>query len=160
MSTKKNRREFLKQSLTLGTSLSIGSLGLASCSNNRCSKSTADIGIDFSRIAYCCINCDDCPLYKATIDNDDKAKMEIAKKWGDAEKPSFKLKDYYCYGCKDKRSCSIPGNECTVRPCAVKKGFATCAQCPDFEACDKELWKKYPTMRDGVRDIKAKLGLT
>ena len=101
MSTEQNRREFLKRGVTVGTTLAIGGIGLVSCCNNFCSESkcTADSGTDFSRIAYCCVNCDQCPLYKATINNDDEAKMEIAKKWGDTEKPDFKLEEYYCYGC-------------------------------------------------------------
>jgi hypothetical protein len=85
--------------------------------------------------------------------------MKIAKDWGDSRKPNFKIEDYYCYGCKDRRSRGMPGEGCTVRECAVKKGFATCAQCGDFEACNKEFWS-YPKARDGVRNMKARLGIT
>ncbi len=160
MNTEKNRREFLKRGVTAGTTLAIGGLGLAGCCcKHFCpkSKSTAESGIDFSGIAYCCIDCvDQCPLYKATINNDDEAKKKIAEKWGEK---NFKLEEYYCYGCKDKKSRGTPGRNCTVKDCAIKKGFATCAQCGNFEACDEKLWQNYPQMRDGVRSMKAKLDI-
>lgn len=162
MNTDKNRRQFLFRGVAAGTTLALGGLGLTGCCKHFCSRhaSIADSDMDFSRIAYCCINCDQCPLYKATINNDDPAKMEIAEKWGDAKKPDFKLQEFYCYGCKDKRSRGMPGENCTVRDCAVKKGFASCAQCGDFESCENTLWQNYPQMRDGVRDLKAKLRIT
>jgi len=162
MNNENNRREFLKQGVTAGTAMAIGGIALAGCCG-KCSlksKSAADSDMDFSRIAYCCINCDKCSLYKATLDNDDQAKKKIAEEWGDAKKPDFELEQFYCYGCKDKRSRGIPGRECTVRDCAVKKGFATCAQCSGFEDCDNEFWRTFPQMRDTVRSMKEKFGIT
>jgi hypothetical protein len=162
MNKRKYRRDFLKESATAGAALAISGIGLSGCCSKRClkSKTTADSDIDFSRIAYCCINCDTCPLYKATLDNDDQAKKKIAEQWGDSKKPDFELEDFYCYGCKDRRSRGTPGQGCTVRDCAVKKGFATCAQCSNFEDCDNKLWRDFPQMRDGVRNMKEKLGIT
>jgi hypothetical protein len=162
MNNKKCRREFLKRGVTAGTAMAIGGIGLAGCCKNVCSKreSAVEAEIDYSRYAYCCINCDTCPLYKATIENDEAARMEVAKKWGDAKKPDFKLEDFYCYGCKDERSKGAVGMGCTVRKCAIKKGFATCAQCDDFEGCDEELWKNFPQIRDFVIKMKARLGIS
>jgi hypothetical protein len=162
MSTKKSRRELLKQGVTIGTSLAIGGIGLAGCCKHLCLKSLSktDSGIDFSRIAYCCINCDTCALYTATLNNDAEAKKKIAEQWGDAKRPDFTLEDFYCYGCKDKRSRGTPGEDCTVRDCAVRKGFATCAQCSVFEDCDEKLWQNFPSTRDGVRSMKAMLGIS
>jgi hypothetical protein len=140
----------------------VGSIALAGCCKKSCleHKSTVKSDMDFSRIAYCCIDCDTCPLYKATINEDNEAKMKVAKEWGEAEKPNFKLENFYCYGCKDERSCGMPGRGCTVRKCAVKKGFATCAQCADFEECEEKLWQSFPQIRDKVRRFKKELGLT
>jgi hypothetical protein len=162
MSTENNRREFLKQGVAIGTSLAIGGICLAGCCSKRClkSESAAESDIDFSRIAYCCINCDKCPLYEATLKSDDEAKKKIAAEWGDDKREDFKLEEFYCYGCKDKRSCGVPGRDCTVRICAVKKGFATCAHCESFEVCDNKFWRDFPQMRDEVRSLKAKVGIT
>ncbi len=162
MDDKKHRREFLKQGVTVGTAMAIGGLGLAGCCKHVCSKhkSTAEVDIDYSRIAYCCINCGACPLYKATLKDDKEEKMKLAKKWGDAKKPDFKFEDFYCYGCKDERSKGAVGVGCTVRKCAIKKGFATCAQCDDFEACDEKLWKNFTDIRDSVRKMKTRLGIS
>jgi predicted metal-binding transcription factor (methanogenesis marker protein 9) len=140
----------------------IGGMGLMGCCKHLCSKSgtAPDSEIDFSRIAYCCINCDACPLYKATIIDDKEAKKKIAEQWGDAKKPDFELGDFYCYGCKDERSKGTPGRGCTVRKCTLKKGYATCAQCTGFEDCDEKLWQNFPGLRDDVRAMKARLGIT
>ena len=162
MDNKKCRREFLKQYVTAGTAVAVGGLGLAGCCKNVCSKpESAAVGeIDYSRYAYCCINCDTCPLYKATIKDDKDARMQVAKEWGEAKKPDFKLEDFYCYGCKDERSKGMVGMGCTVRKCALKKGFATCAQCSDFEECDEKLWQDFPQIRDSVRKMKTRLGIS
>ena len=162
MNKVKCRREFLKQSVTMGTSLAIGGIGLAGCCKHLCSKkeSTAEDEIDYSRYAYCCINCNECSLYKATIKNDEAARMEVAKEWDAVKRPNFKLEDFYCYGCKDDRSLGAVVKGCAVRKCVVKKGFATCAQCSDFEACDKKLWQDFPQIRDSVRKMKARLGIS
>lgn len=162
MSNEKFRREFLKRGISFGTAMALGGVGLAGCCKHLSSerKSAAAGEIDFSRIAYCCINCDICPLYKATIDKDEEAKMKLANEWGDAKKPDFKLENFYCYGCKDERSKGVVGMGCTVRKCALKKGFATCAQCGDFETCDEKLWKSFPEIRDSVRKMKARLGIS
>lgn len=162
MSMKRNtRRGFLKQSAVFGTGAALGAAGLLGGCRCGClgPDSAAESGLDFSRIAFCCADCDTCPLYKATINRDDAAKMAVAEKWGGVKEPGFKLEDYYCYGCKDRRSCGRPGRDCTIRECAMKKGFAVCAQCRDFEICDGKLWKNYPQARDRVRQMKAKLGI-
>ena len=159
------RRSFLKHSAAIGTGITLGAIGLAGCYGKK-HQSTKEQrlktdAIDFSHVSYCCFDChQQCPLYKATINNDDNVKIETAKEWGDFDKPGFKLEEYYCYGCKDQKSRGIPCNSCKVKECAVKKGLATCAQCGDFESCDQELWKLFPQMRDDVRKMKAKLGLT
>ena len=162
MDDKKHRREFLKRGITVGTAMAMGGLGLAGCCKHLCSKrkSTAEADVDYSRYAYCCINCDACPLYKATLKDDKEEKMKLAKKWGDAKKPDFKLEDFYWYGCKDERSKGAVGVGCTVRKCAIKKGFATCAQCDDFEECDEKLWKSFPEIRDSVLKMKTRLGIS
>lgn len=162
MDTENSRRKFLKRSVAAGMATAVGGITLAGCCKQSCleHKSTAKSDMDFSRIAYCCIDCDTCPLYKATINEDNEAKMKVAKEWGEDKKPNFKLEDFYCYGCKDERSRGMPGRGCTVRKCAVKKGFATCAQCADFEECDEEFWEGLPQIRDKVRRIKKELGLT
>jgi hypothetical protein len=162
MDNKKNRRDLLKRGVTIGASLAVGGMGLAGCCKHLCSKhkTSTDSGIDFSRIAYCCINCDTCPLYKATLNNDDESKKKIAEQWGDAKKPDFELEDFYCYGCKDERSKGTPGTGCTVRKCALEKGFATCALCIEFEDCDEKLWQNFPQIRNGVRKMKARLDIT
>ena len=158
---KNNRREFLKKSITTGTGAALGVISFCSgcCSCEQRPEKTAKKEVDYSRIAYCGIYCDTCPLYKATIANDDEAKMAVAKEWGESTKPDFKPEEYYCYGCKDKRSRGTVGYHCTVKQCAMKKGYSLCSQCNELETCDEQLWKELPWLREKSIKLRKELGI-
>ncbi|MFA5424566.1 MAG: DUF3795 domain-containing protein [Phycisphaerae bacterium] len=160
--TDKCRRDFLKKTLTAGAFAAAGCIGFSGCREKQESnlKRPDENGPDFGRIAYCGIYCDTCPLYKATVANDDDAKLAVAKQWGAAEKSDFKLEDYYCYGCKDKRSVSrLVCYYCTVKECAVKRGLAVCSQCADLERCDEKLWDEFPWIRETAMSLRNEPGI-
>ena len=58
-------------------------------------------------IACCGINCETCEARLATIKNDDKMRVEVAKKW------------------------------CEMKKCVAAKGYETCGDCPDKNSCKK-----------------------
>jgi len=78
-------------------------------------------------IAYCGIDCAECPIYIATQNNDDKSRKETAEKY------ELKLEDCYCDGCGTggKRLATFC-NKCEVRLCASKKELENCAHCDDY----------------------------
>ena len=78
-------------------------------------------------IAYCGIECAECPIYIATQNNDEKLRKETA------EKNELKAEDCYCDGCstKGKRLATFCSN-CEVRICTIKKKLENCAHCDDY----------------------------
>jgi hypothetical protein len=106
--------------------------------------------IDFSKISYCGFPCfQACELYKATLENDEKAKKLIYEKWGWKEKFGvvYDSDKIFCHTCKpgDKPK-KVGMAECAIRNCALANGMEACVQCRNLAACDKEYWKQWPSL--------------
>ena len=106
-------------------------------------------------IGACGIVCSDCPAFQATQGNDDVKRARVAKEWSSDE---YKIdpSDVNCDGCmiEDGRIMGFCG-DCTVRSCAMEKGYQTCAECPDF-ACEKlEMpWKMSPDAKKVLEEMR------
>ena len=110
-------------------------------------------------ISYCCFSCDgDCNIYKATKANDISQKTEIAKKWSQQYGKQYKAEDVYCLGCKTD-SFAICKVNCTVRECALEKGVDSCAHCKELVDCQKDLWLKWPKVRENAIRIQHQLNI-
>jgi len=105
---------------------------------------------EFRMMAYCCLECDECEAYIATINNDDKLKAKVAKEW--KKKPG----EIYCEGCRTDTALY----NCSARVCAREKEMITCAHCPDFPSCDKDVWTKWPQLKKKTEDVRKKLKRT
>ncbi len=84
-------------------------------------------------IAYCGINCQDCPALKATLADDNQMKTEVAAQWSEQFKANIQPAQINCRGCSSEKGpwfhhCS----ECNIRACARAKNLPNCALCPDF----------------------------
>jgi hypothetical protein len=160
MDEKQNRRAFLKNTIAAGAGFAVGCGFLSGCAarNAQKGKSTpaANAGEDYSRLAYCCLDCSACDLLIATRDNNEKLKAEVAQKWGMHKNKDFKLEDFRCFGCKSDRTGYFCA-DCTVKKCAVQKGLPTCARCDNLDSCDQKLWKDFPWIKEKAKGIKTKL---
>ena len=67
----------------------------------------------------------------------------------------MKAEELYCDGCKSNRT---PFNNCEAKKCAVSRNLPTCAHCDDFPSCDKEIWTKWPQLKEKVEAMRSKLG--
>jgi hypothetical protein len=145
--THQNRRDMLKTCACagLGLVLSMGSFSCCPCSSN--SQQAMPDSDDFSMIAYCCLECDKCDVYIATQNNDNELRAKVAKEW------KMKAEELYCDGCKSDRT---PFN-CEAKKCAVGRNLPTCAHCDDFSSCDKEIWTKWPQLKEKVQAMRSKL---
>jgi len=90
-------------------------------------------------IAFCGINCAECPTLLATQENDDKKRIKIAKRWSlEYEKHrDLKPEEINCNGCLTKhgilfKSCKV----CPIRECGMERKIANCAYCGDY-SCQK-----------------------
>jgi hypothetical protein len=93
MDEKQNRRAFLKNTIAAGAGFAVGCGFLSGCVCCRKDKSApaADAGRDYSRLAYCCLDCPTCDLFIATRDNNNKLKAEVVQKWNIKTDKNFKL---------------------------------------------------------------------
>jgi hypothetical protein len=103
----------------------------------------------FEMIAYCCLDCGKCDAYRATVEKNDALRAEVAARW------QMKPEQIECLGCKSKKALF----NCTLKPCATKRGVPTCAHCPDFPSCQNEQWAKFPKLRETATAMRARLGL-
>lgn len=86
-------------------------------------------------LAFCGLDCQSCPAYIATRENDDEKRKAAAEKWSTPQYP-VKVEDINCGGCKQEGAHFKWCYSCAVRGCASEKGVATCAHCQDYEGCE------------------------
>lgn len=145
--TRHNRRELIKTGICAGFALTLGSASLSCCPCSADREQTMLVRDDFSLIAYCCLECEKCDVYIATQNNDNELRAKVAKEW------KMEAEKLYCDGCKSKRT---PFN-CEARKCAVSRNLPTCAHCDDFPSRDKEIWTKWPPLKEKVQAMRSKL---
>jgi hypothetical protein len=87
-------------------------------------------------IAYCGLNCAECPAFKATQANDDKLRAECARTWSIQYKHDIKPDQINCTGCKSTGQKFFFCRICGVAKCAVERGLNNCTKCPDAP-CEK-----------------------
>lgn len=153
MKTDLSRRSFISQ----------GSRACISCClMMRGSRLMATAGPDKNipdpkELTYCGYKCTpECPLLKATLDNDIDLKRKTFEEWGIEDKHGieFDAEVYFCHGCKNEdQPKGFPVQHCSIIPCAQGKGFDCCIQCKELSECSQVLWETYPDHRKYVLDL-------
>jgi len=108
-------------------------------------------------IGCCGLDCEKCDAFIATKRNDDSMRAEVARKWTEAFKAPIKQEHINCTGCmSDGVKFSYCESMCEIRKCAVGKGHATCAECPEF-ACGtlEAMLKMAPQAREKLESLRA-----
>lgn len=142
-----NRRTLLKAGACAGLAFIGAGGGLSCCPGNSCSKEATLTDNDFSMMAYCCLECDKCDAFIATQNDDDALRARVAKEW------KMRDGDIHCDGCKSDNALF----NCEAKKCAIKENHPTCAHCPDFPSCNREIWTKWPKLRQKVEAMRTKL---
>ncbi len=108
-------------------------------------------------IAYCGINCSECPAYLATQSGDPKEIEKVAKLFSSGSM-SFKPKDVYCNGCNQDDKNFSGCRECPIRLCCREKGYDNCAYCDDY-VCDNltMTFDKTPSAKNTLDEIRNNL---
>ncbi len=89
-------------------------------------------------IAYCGLDCEKCDARKATLDDDDKARREVAKLWSELNGIVITPDMTNCDGCRvEGRKTPFCDVLCLVKQCASNKGVETCGQCDEMKTCEK-----------------------
>lgn len=83
-------------------------------------------------IACCGLDCVECPVFQATLKDDNEERRRLAKIWTTSEYV-LAPRDVDCDGCTStdgKRMSFCEG--CGIRKCNMEKGFDNCASCGDY----------------------------
>ncbi|MFX1285697.1 MAG: DUF3795 domain-containing protein [Promethearchaeota archaeon] len=95
-------------------------------------------------IAYCGLNCEQCPAFIAKQTDDQALREKTAKEWSGG---GFVVTadQINCDGCHARENTFVYCTQCAVRNCGIEKGLTTCADCSDYPYTDKleTLWKQF-----------------
>ena len=84
-------------------------------------------------VAPCGLICSECEAYRATQANDADAIAAVAVEWSQRYGTAFSPDDIWCDACTSaSERTARHTRECPVRPCALRRGVATCAECSDY----------------------------
>jgi len=119
-----------------------------------------DQTIDPGKLCYCSYKCPaDCHFLVASLKNDSGLKKAAYEEWGLKERLGleFDQEKIFCFGCKPGEQPEGPVlNHCTVRGCAIERGYQACIQCDDLKECDKDLWTRFPQFHQAVMEMQVK----
>jgi len=160
MKTELKRREFILKGCKAG---------IACCALLYGAKANALEGLrsfqrsdipDPKKLNYCGYTCPaDCKMKKATLENNTALKKEAYDDWRIEKKYglSFDPEKIFCFGCKvPDKPLGLVVEKCTVRSCAIDKGYECCIQCDQLPVCDKEIWKTFPDFHKMVIEMQKK----
>ncbi len=107
-------------------------------------------------IAFCGINCSECPVYLATQKNDDIMREKVLKLWSKQYNMELSIEDINCQGCKtDGSRLFVHCKKCTIRSCARDKGIDFCSEC-DVYPCKQveDFFSIVPLARDNLEKLR------
>jgi hypothetical protein len=88
-------------------------------------------------IAFCGINCAECPTFLATQENNDRKREKVVERWYKDYHMQIKPEDINCDGClSEKGRLFSHCNVCEIRRCGQEKKINNCAYCNEYP-CQK-----------------------
>jgi hypothetical protein len=88
-------------------------------------------------IAFCGINCAECPTFLATQEDNDHKREKVAEQWSKDYQMQIKAKDINCDGCLSETGRLFSHcNVCEIRKCGQEKKIENCAHCNEYP-CQK-----------------------
>jgi hypothetical protein len=154
------RREFLIKGSQAGIACCAMLIGAQRLAYGGSMGLKADKSIDPKSLTYCGYICPaDCKFLQASVKNDAELKKQVYQDWKIKEKYNidFDAEKIFCFGCKNKEKPEgVLLTNCTVRQCAMAKGFECCLECKELTECDKALWSHYPDFKKQVIEMQKK----
>jgi hypothetical protein len=112
---------------------------------------------DPKKLNYCGYTCPvDCKMKQATLEDNVDLKKEAYADWRIEQKYgiAFVPEQIFCYGCKTMgKPLGLVVEKCTVRNCAIDKGYDCCIQCNQLRECEKEIWSTFPDFHNAVIEM-------
>jgi len=107
-------------------------------------------------IAFCGIDCSQCPAYVAKMNNDDELRKKTAEEWSKQFGMQFDPIDVNCDGCTSETGVHIAYcGLCEIRICGVQNKVKNCAYCDQY-VCDKlnKWFESVPEAKNRLEEIK------
>jgi hypothetical protein len=111
-------------------------------------------------IAFCGMNCAECPAYIALKNDDDELRAKTVEQWSKMFEGTFKPEDINCSGCIAAEGVHVRYcKKCVVRLCGIKKGLTNCAHCDEYpcETLSKLFDMVAPGAKETLDEIRASL---
>lgn len=152
-----SRRQFISKS----SKIALTGCAIAACPKFLSAGWLLDEEIpDPKKLNYCGYECPaDCKMLKGTLENNNELKEEAFKEWKLEERLgiTFDPDKVICYGCKaDDKPVGIVLENCTVRKCSIERGYECCIECNELQACEKDLWQRFPDFHKYVIEMQNK----
>lgn len=109
------------------------------------------------QIAYCGLNCEKCDAYRATVQNNDALREEVARRWSELNQVPITAEMINCMGCRvDGDKTPYCESMCQIRQCALKKEMDTCGDCLNMAHCETvgAVLANSPDARNNLSNIK------
>ncbi|HYA13697.1 MAG TPA: DUF3795 domain-containing protein [Syntrophales bacterium] len=88
-------------------------------------------------IAFCGINCAECPTFLATQEDNDRKRERVVERWYKDYHMQIKAEDINCDGCLSETGRLFSHcNVCEIRKCGQEKKVENCAHCKEYP-CQK-----------------------
>jgi len=158
MKEKLNRRNFLKASSLAGFACcNLFFAGQVKALAQMEKIFDEDELIDPVKLNYCGYTCPaECKFKVASVNNDSTLLREAYNIWDVKNRfnVDFNADNIFCFGCKNQEQPEgVILTNCTVRQCAIEKGYDCCIECNELAGCDKDLWSRFPKFHEQVIDI-------
>ena len=93
-------------------------------------------------IAYCGLDCEECPTYIAVQKGDRALQEKTAREWSEkyaafTGRNDLRAEEMVCAGCTATDEKIFVGcRVCPMRNCARKHAYPSCAECGQFDSCE------------------------
>jgi len=122
-------------------------------------------GLDLTLVGVCGLYCGECEVYVAFSEGDLERQEEIAGSISRQFNTEVGAEQIMCGGCSGPEEISFCAG-CQIRPCAVKRGYTTCAECVEMNTCKilgamlaTEMGASVRRGLDGIRELGLELWL-
>jgi hypothetical protein len=91
------------------------------------------------KLGCCGLNCEGCPVFIATANDDDQLRQKTAEEWSGLYSEyigkTVKSEDMNCKGCWSESIVFIGCSNCMIRECCHERDIETCACCNEYDKC-------------------------
>lgn len=115
--------------------------------------------MDHELLSPCGLDCAKCEARIATINHDEALKKAVAERWSELNQVAISPAMIQCEGCLSSGAKTIYCEQlCPIRPCALKQGYSSCAECAKSEQCPllDRILSSSPSARENIEKARRK----